>query len=407
MNTLITLMLDQRRMKKDGKYPIIFRITHNRKTTSISTGYSILTTYWDEKKKEIKSNYKEVESVRFLNTILLKEKARINEVINKLYDKGELQYLSINQVKQHVTRKVNYSSFLEYGNHLVEELISVRRFGTARTYEFTLKIMKTFANKKDIKFNEVNYDFLMKFEKFHLSKEDNNLNGLAFYLRTIRAIYNKGIKDGCIDKEAYPFTEYKIRTTPTKKRALDITYIKKILDLQLPIEHELFHTRNYFLISYMLYGMPFMDMAFLKVADIKNGRVVYQRKKTLKNYDIKISDKLYEILKFYKKDKLKQDFILPIIKREKPEQQYQDVIRLRAMYNDKLKKIAVLCNIDQSLSSYVSRHSFATNAMLQDIPLQAISAMLGHSKLNTTQIYLKSLPNEILDRYNERLSLSL
>ncbi|MFH4965887.1 site-specific integrase [Gaetbulibacter sp. M235] len=407
MNTLITLMLDQRRMKKDGKYPIIFRLTHNRKTTSISTGFSVLETEWDEKKREVKSNYKKVESVRLLNIILLKENARINEILNKLYDKGELQYISINQVKQFITRKVNYSSFLEYGNHLVKELISVRRFGTARTYEFTLKIMQTFTQKIDIKFNEVNYDFLKRFEKFHLSKEDNNLNGLAFYMRTIRAIYNKGIKDGCIDKEAYPFSEYKIRVTPTKKRALDITHIKKILDLQLPVGHELFHTRNYFLISYMLYGMPFMDMAFLKVGDIKNGRVIYQRKKTLKNYDIKISDTLYKILKFYNKHKLKQDFIFPIIMREKPEQQYQDVIRLRTMYNDKLKKIAHICNIEQSLSSYVSRHSFATNAMLQNIPLQAISAMLGHSKLNTTQIYLKSLPNKILDEYNERLSVSL
>lgn len=407
MSTQITLMLDQRRKKKDGKYPIIFRLTHNRKTTSISTGFSILEIYWDEKKKEVKQNYKKVESVRFFNTILLKENARINEILNKLYDRGELQYLSISQIKSRITKKTNYSSFLEYGNHLVEELIIVRRFGTARSYKFTLKIMKTFTNKNDIKFNEVNYDFLKRFEKFHLSKKENNLNGLAFYMRTIRAIYNKGIKDGCIEKEAYPFTEYKIRTTPTKKRALDIVHIKKILNLKLPDEHELFHTRNYFLISYMLYGMPFMDMAFLKVGDIKNGRIVYRRKKTLKNYDIKISKKLYEILKFYINNKMKDEFIFPIIKRERPKDQYQDVIRIRAQYNDNLKKIAELCNIDKSLSSYVSRHSFATNAMLQNIPLQAISAMLGHTKLNTTQIYLKSLPNEILDQYNERLSLSL
>jgi len=53
MNTLITLMLDQRRMKKDGKYPIIFRLTHNRKTTSISTGYSILEIHWMKRKKKL------------------------------------------------------------------------------------------------------------------------------------------------------------------------------------------------------------------------------------------------------------------------------------------------------------------------------------------------------------------
>lgn len=407
MNTYINLVLDQRRIRKDGKFPIIFRLTHNRKTTSISTGFCVTENHWDKERKAIKSNYKEVESVPLLNTILLKERARLSGIINKLYDNGELHYLSIQQVKQRLTITVNFKSFIQYGEHLVEELKSVRRFGTARSYECTLKIMMTFAKTKDIKFNEVNYEFLMKFEKFHLKKEGNNLNGLAAYLRTIRAIYNKGIKDGCIEKEAYPFAKYKIKTTPTRKRALDISHIQKILLLDLNTDHELFHARNYFLISFMLYGMTFMDMAFLKISDIKNGRVIYQRKKTSKNYNIKIPDRLSNILKFYMEGKSQHEFVFPIILRDKPEQQYQDVIRKRKMYNDKLKTIALLCGIEQSLTSYVSRHSFATNAMLQNIPIQAISTMLGHSKLNTTQIYLKSLPNEILDVYNKDLCLSL
>ncbi|PCE63114.1 site-specific integrase [Sediminicola luteus] len=407
MNTLITLMLDKRRMKKDGKYPIIFRLTHNRKTTSMSTGFSILEIYWEERRSEVKSSYKEVESVRLLNHLLLKEKARVSNIINKLYEKGELQYLSLQQVKQFITRRKNYDSFLEYGKYLVGELKAVNRFGTARSYDGTVKILKTFVKGKDLKFNEVNYDFLLKFEKFHLRKEGNNLNGLAAYMRTIRAIFNKGIKEGFIEKEAYPFYNYKIKTTPTKKRALDITFLKRIMELDITAEHKLFHTRNYFLISYMLYGIPFMDMAYLKLENIKNGRIVYQRKKTSKSYDIKISEQLYQILLFYLKGKSKRDYIFPIILRETPVQKYEDVIRLRKKYNYELKDLAVLCGIDQSLTSYVSRHSFATNAMLNDIPIQAISAMLGHSKLNTTQIYLKTLPNEILDKYNERLSLSL
>lgn len=64
----------------------------------------------------------------------------------------------------------------------------------------------------------------------------------------------------------------------------------------------------------------------------------------------------------------------------------------------------MLCGIEDNLTSYVSRHSFATQAMLQNVPLMAISAMLGHGKLNTTQIYLKSLPNNILDSYNEQIT---
>ena len=73
-------------------------------------------------------------------------------------------------------------------------------------------------------------------------------------------------------------------------------------------------------------------------------------------------------------------------------------------YNKGLKKIVELCNIEANLTSYVSRHSFATHAMLKNVPLQAISSMLGHSKLSTTQIYLKSLPSNILDDYQQQLN---
>jgi integrase/recombinase XerD len=68
-----------------------------------------------------------------------------------------------------------------------------------------------------------------------------------------------------------------------------------------------------------------------------------------------------------------------------------------------LKVVVEKCNIEQKVTSYVSRHSFATQAMLQDVPLLAISRMLGHNRLTTNQIYLKSLPSEVLDDYNKKL----
>ena len=106
----------------------------------------------------------------------------------------------------------------------------------------------------------------------------------------------------------------------------------------------------------------------------------------------------------YTQNKEKDTFIFPIVKRDILELQHKDIDWERHRYNKGLKKIATICNIEDNLTSYVSRHSFATQAMLQNVPLLAISAMLGHSKLNTTQIYLKSLPNNILDTYNEQIS---
>ena len=74
-------------------------------------------------------------------------------------------------------------------------------------------------------------------------------------------------------------------------------------------------------------------------------------------------------------------------------------------YNKKLKEIAKLCKIEDHLTSYVSRHSMATHLILSEVPINALSKMLGHTKLTTTQIYIKELPTNILDDYQERLEL--
>ncbi|HMB62500.1 MAG TPA: phage integrase SAM-like domain-containing protein [Eudoraea sp.] len=121
----------------------------------------------------------------------------------------------------------------------------------------------------------MNYNFLKRFEQFHLSKDGNTLNGVAAYMRVLKAIYNKGIKEGMIEREAYPFYQYQIKTLPTAKRAMDIKYIKRILELKLEEGSKLFHYRNYFLITFMLYGMPFIDMASLKLDNIVNRRIIY------------------------------------------------------------------------------------------------------------------------------------
>jgi site-specific recombinase XerD len=402
MKTNLTLALDLRRKKSDNTYPIILRLSHLRKTTSISLGYSIEKEYWDSRKRNVRNSYKGVTSVSKLKNILLKEKTRASDIINDLFDKKELEFLSIKQVKDKIVRTSKYESFFEFGFGLAEDLKKAQRYGTARNYIGVLGTFKTYNNNKDLKFNELNYDFLLKYESQYLSK-GNSINGLASNLRTIKAIYNKAIRAGLVKKEAYPFTNYKIRTIPTKKRAIDLESIKKILVLSLDNSSALFHYRNYFLASFMMYGISFKDMAFLKLENIIHGRISFQRSKTGKLYDIKISDQLEKILSMYSANKEKNEFIFPIVKRDKLELQHKDIDWERHRYNKGLKKIATLCNIEDNLTSYVSRHSFATQAMLQNVPLIAISAMLGHSKLNTTQIYLKSLPNYILDAYNERI----
>ncbi len=220
-------------------------------------------------------------------------------------------------------------------------------------------------------------------------------------MNTHIVVYNKAIKAGIADRRWYPFEDYKIKTEPKRKRALEWNYLQNILELELSDERSCFHTRNYFRISYMSYGMNFTDMAYLKKENIKAGRIKYQRRKTSKLYDIKLTDGLKELFDYYLKQPHDSEFIFPILKRKTAIQQFKDIKWARKRYNMRLKELAELCNIPEDLTSYVSRHSFATQAMLKKVPLEAISSMLGHSSLKTTQVYLKSLPSNVLDDYNE------
>ena len=402
MNTNIVISLDTRRSKSDGCYPLIMRLGHNERTTSIPLGIDLLKNDWDFKNKLVRKCYVGVNTVSRLNNMIQKKKAEVMDIIFKLHETNKLQNLSITDLRNKIVQQNKTYSFYEFAQTLIDELNMANRIGTARSYKGVVSVLKTFHGKKQLYFQDINYSFLTRFETNHRRK-GNGANGLSVYMRAMRAIYNKAIKAGIVEKEFYPFTDYKIKTVPTEKRAVEWSLLDKIMKLNLSPNDKCFNSWNYFLASYMMYGMNFTDMAFLKKTDVKNGRIIYCRKKTSKIYDIKITKNLENIISFYTKENPDSEYIFPIIKRASSMFQDKDIQWARKRYNKKLKKIAEVCGIDQNLTSYVSRHSFATQAMLQQVPLNAISTMLGHSSLKTTEVYLKSLPSNILDDYNAKI----
>lgn len=423
MTSSIKVSLDTRRSKKDGTYPLILRLTHDRKTTSIKTGIFLKKEDWDTEKLEVKKSYKGTSNVTRLNNEIQKKKSDALDSILKLSEGKKVAPSTVTDIKQRIDPDFQNRSFYDFGDTLIKELIKAERIGTARSYQLLLNVLKTFNKGKpleknkggnpkttkfkepkyaDLRFGEINYSFLQQFENYHLSA-GNQLNGLAVYMRTIRSIFNKAIKAKEVDKDLYPFNDYKIKTKPTRKRALENTSIAKIIDLNLPVDHPGFNARNYFVASYMMYGMNFADMAYLKRTDLIDGRIQYRRQKTSKLYDIKITESLGAIFSHYIQQDPCSKYVFPIIKREGALLQQKDIQWARKRFNENLQSVADICGIEQKLTSYVSRHSFATQAMLQNVPVTAISAMLGHSSLKTTEIYLKSLPSNILDDYNSQV----
>ncbi|NOT91958.1 phage integrase SAM-like domain-containing protein [Ferruginibacter sp.] len=402
MNTNIVITLDTRRQKKDKTYPLIMRLGHNERTTSIQLGINLLEKDWDDKNRIVRKTYEGVNTVSRLNNIIQKKKADAMDIIFKLHESKQLPLLSITTLREKIQLQGKTQSFFKYAEALVAELKKAKRIGTASSYQGVINVLKTFANGKTLSFTDINYSFLSRFETDHKSR-GNGINGLAVYMRTIRAVYNRAIKEGVAEKESYPFIDYKIKTAPTAKRALEWELLNKIVICKIPIKHRCFNARNYFVASYMMYGMNFADMAFLKKTDIVNGRINYRRQKTSKLYDIKITDSLNKILSYYIELNPDSEYVFPIIKRETAETQAKDIVWARKRYNKRLKDIAELCGIETKVTSYVSRHSFATQAMLMEVPVKAISTMLGHSSLKTTETYLQSLPSNVLDDYNARI----
>lgn len=401
-NTSIAVSLDTRQPKKDGTFPLIFRLTHFRKTLPISIGISLQKEDWDEDNRVVKKSYVGNNTGTRINNSIAKKRAAFLDVLLKLDEAGKLNQLSIHEVREHLVPKQASNSFFEFSKAQVAELKSAKRIGTAHTYHDAAQAVRKFHKGKDLLFREITPRFLEQFAANHRAK-GNGANGLAAYMRTIRALYNKAIKAGAAEKEAYPFSDYKITTVPTIKRALDSPLLKKIIEANLEQTDPLFKTRNYFLASYMMYGMNFCDMACLQKADIGDGRIDYRRSKTKKVYNIKITDSLQKVLEYFAQFTEGTPYVFPIIKRNTAADQDKDIKWSRKRYNKKLKLLAQQCGIEKNLTSYVSRHSFATHASYADIPVTAISTMLGHSSIKTTQIYLQSLPLRTIDEYNALL----
>ncbi len=159
-----------------------------------------------------------------------------------------------------------------------------------------------------------------------------------------------------------------------------------------------------FILSFMLRGMSFIDMAYLRKSDRHNGSVTYRRRKTGQQLTIKWTAEMQRILDKYPPNT--SDFLLPIIKRPGTNERYT-YRNVGYNINRSLKTIAGLIGIDIPLTMYVARHSWASIAKAKGIPLSVISEGMGHDSETTTQIYLADLDTSVVDRANSLIIRSI
>jgi len=402
MSTYIKLFLDTRRLNSKNGYPIKFKIIHNRIPTTLKIGYSIEEKYWDKKYLKVKRGSKLIPNYVDFNSLIKHKDSDYNDILINLEKNGILSSLTIKELKEILTNqkpKNNRLSFVTYAQLLIDDLIKEGRVGTARNYKLPVAFLKTYYGG-DLFFEQITPNLLERLEKRYMSVPTNHYNGLSVYLRAMRAIFNKVIAAGIVDAKYYPFrrgshetNKFQIKHEKTKKRAVSKDIIKQIELFDNGNEFVMKH-KYFFLFSFYTLGMNMVDLAKLKKSNINNGVLKYKRQKTGKTYEFRLNSKALEILKYfgYNKKNL-NDYLFPIISKNSKSsiEEYMQLQNSLKRTNRVLKLISKELGLNVKLTTYVSRHSWATIADKAGIDRRTISQALGHSDLNTTNIYIDDI----------------
>ena len=255
-------------------------------------------------------------------------------------------------------------------------------------------------------FENITPEFLEKWETSMRARGNEN-GGIAFKMRELRAIFNTAIRRKLISREIYPFQEYKISKLKAKKnkRALSLEDFKKLKEVDLSERPDLIDAYHYFMFSVYTRGMNFVDMMKLKWTDIQDNRIYYTRSKTKGQFNIEVTEKVQELLDYYKAQERDTEYVFPILLKDDltPTQIAHRKHKVLGRCNRNLKEIAQLAGIDKKLTTYVARHSFATLLRQMGTSTDKISELMGHSDVQITMTYLKEFDNDILDKENRKL----
>ncbi len=398
------LVLNDKRVREDSTYPVEVRITYLRKNTTIATGIRVKKEHWDSNAQLVRKTPNFQKLNQSIGDVFLK----VQKIIHELDDNQEFSFIAL---KERMDNKLKPSkvvtgdrTFNEFSEELIKNLFSINKVGNALVYQTASNRLIGFANGRKLKFKEIDYMFLEDFQR-HLINEGVKQNSISNYLRTIRAIYNRAIKARVICRTQYPFNEVTIKSERTAKRAILASDLAKIYTLDLKENTREWHARNYFFLSFSLIGVSFTDLAYLKSTNIINGRIVYRRRKTRKEYSIQITPLAQRIINEYKDRNDK--YLLPILPATVAEDSLvanQKIHQWIKTTNKWMKELAATCDITETLTTYVARHTWATTAKRLGYSNELIAEAMGHEYGNKiTNIYLDNFEQSVVDELNYKV----
>lgn len=386
---------------KDGRHPIVLRLTYLQKRKYYSIGEKASVDEWEKiqtfgtkgKSREVREKIFNIEN-------------RAKEVIQEL----EKKTFTFDAFERAFFDDRISMTVLKFFDYLIDNFNHQGRVGNADVYKSTKSGLARFRKKKDFTFDDITYTFLNRWETF--LSETNSTNSISIHMRTLRSAYNKAIKEGIASQENYPFKDIKIKKEATAKRALSKEQAQKIDRYEAEPMSKEWYAKQYFIFSYLCQGMPFADLAHIKWENIINGRIVYRRvktRRTAKNpkvLSIKITSRIEEILNsFGYQTAQNDDYVFPILRKDMQPITVKNTIKSkRKKYNKEISDLCKKLGINGKITSYVARHTYAKVLKRNGKSTGVVSQALGHDKEETTEnYYLDVFDNEVIDAANEGL----
>ena len=379
---------------KEGS--IVFQLIYGRTVRRITSRYKIFAGEWNGEVGRIalptpsSPRYAHLVSVE---SALQWELNRLQRMVQESVP-GNLDEIAAN-FSSGIDAMDSVFNFIRRQIHHKEQIGKVR---SSETYRSMLNSFTCFRKGVDLTFDMMD-GMLMELYEAWMRKCGLTRNSTSFYMRILRTNYKLAVEKG-LTPDRHPFRNVYCGIDKTVKRSLPFSEIKKISALDLSRKPSMDFARDMFMFSFCTRGMSFIDMAYLKKADLNNGCLAYRRKKTGQLMMIEWTRQMQDIIDKYKSDGT--SYLLPIITREdgSERRQYQNQMRKT---NRLLKDIANRAGLPLSLSMYYARHSWATIARGRDVPLAVISEGLGHDSETTTQIYLDSIKSSEVDKVNRMI----
>ena len=311
-----------------------------------------------------------------------------------------------------VERKNAKDDLRLYMPEVIEMLKREGKFPAMHVYACTLRSYEKFCAEErcpknttaSLSMQEIFTPERLKEYEDWLAGQQSSPNTISTYMRTLQAVYNRWMSPGIEGYNPVLFKDVYTKVESRTKRALTAEQMEQLRNTDfsvLTLRQQ--QVLTYFLLMFMLRGMPFIDLAHLRKSDLRNRRITYRRHKTGKLMVVDVPPDAMRLLQKYR-DKTDSEYLFPLLHgglfMEEHHHRYQETLR---HFNRELARLMKQLLPGVSVSSYTARHTWATLAYHSGVPVGLISQSLGHSSIRVTMTYLKPFDAEVIDRINRQV----